>query len=131
MAKHEMLKKVKNNCLKIWKRPKACRIFVHVFKLNKQMKKLALIFVIGAVALMSSCGPSAKEKEAKRIADSTRVADSINKVKRVADSIAKVQAAQKKVADSIAHQDSIKKHLIKPAKAVKPTKPAPKKKAHK
>ena len=90
------------------------------------MKKLALILVIGAVTLISACGPSAKEKEAKRIADSTRVADSITLVRaneqRVADSIAKVQAAQKKVADSIAHQDSIKKHLIKPVKkAVKQT----------
>ena len=73
-----------------------------LLKINKQMKKIALVLVIGAVALMSSCGPSAKEKEAKRIADSTRVAD------------------------SIAHQDSIKKHLIKPAK-----KAAPAKKAHK
>ena len=95
------------------------------------MKKIALVLVIGAVALMSSCGPSAKEKEAKRIADSTRVADSMAMVQahqqRIADSIAKVQAAQKRVADSIAHQDSIKKHLIKHAKGVKP---APKK-AHK
>jgi ABC-type Na+ efflux pump permease subunit len=94
------------------------------------MKKIALVLVIGAVALMSSCGPSAKEKEAKRIADSTRVADSMAMVQarqqKIADSIAKVQAAQKKVADSIAHQDSIKKHLIKPAKKV-----APAKKAHK
>ena len=85
------------------------------------MKKLALILVMGAVALMTSCGPSAKEIEAKRIADSTRVADSMALVQaqqqRIADSIAKVQA-EKKVADSIAHQDSIKKHLIK--KAVKP-----------
>jgi ABC-type Na+ efflux pump permease subunit len=100
------------------------------------MKKLALILVIGAVAFMSSCGPSAKEIEAKRIADSTRVADSMAKVQaaqqKIADSIAKVQA-QKKVADSIAHQDSIKKHLIKPAKAAKPAKPAKPapKKAHK
>jgi hypothetical protein len=100
------------------------------------MKKLAVILVIGAVALMSSCGPSAKEKEAKRIGDSIRVADSMALVQahmqRVADSIANVQAAQKKVADSIAHQDSIKKHLIKPAKkAVKPAKPAATKKHHK
>jgi ABC-type Na+ efflux pump permease subunit len=97
------------------------------------MKKLALILVIGAVTMMSSCGPSAKEKEAKRIADSTRVADSMAMVQakqqRIADSIAKVQAAQKRVADSIAHQDSVKKHLIKPAK--KAMKPAPGKKAHK
>ena len=97
------------------------------------MKKLALILVIGAVAFMTSCGPSAKEIEAKRIADSTKVADSMAKVQaaqqRIADSIAKVQAAQKRVADSIAHQDSITKHLIKPAK--KAAKPAPTKKAHK
>jgi hypothetical protein len=90
------------------------------------MKKLALILVIGVVALMTSCGPSAKEKEATRIADSTRVADSIAMVQaqqqHIADSIAKVQAIQKRTADSIAHQDSIKKHLIKPAK------PAPTKK---
>ena len=95
------------------------------------MKKLALILVIGAVALMSSCGPSAKEKAEKRIADSIRVADSIAMVQaehqRVADSIAKVQAIQKKTADSIAHQDSIKKHLIKPAKKAQPAT----KKAHK
>jgi len=94
------------------------------------MKKLALICVIAIVACMSSCGPSAKEKEAKRIADSTRVADSIKMVQvkqqHIADSIAKIQA-EKKRADSIAHQDSIKKHLIKPAKATKPAKPAPKK----
>jgi len=94
------------------------------------MKKLSLILVIGAVAFMTSCGPSAKEIEAKKVADSTKVADSMAKVQaaqqKIADSIAKVQA-QKKVADSIAHQDSIKKHLIKPAKAAKP---APKK-AHK
>ncbi len=96
------------------------------------MKKLALILVIGAVAFMSSCGPSAKEIEAKRIADSIKVADSMALVQaqqqRIADSIAKVQA-EKKVADSIAHQDSIKKHLIKPAKKV--AKPAPGKKHHK
>jgi hypothetical protein len=87
------------------------------------MKKLATILVIAAVAFMASCGPSAKEKEAKRIADSIRVADSMAMVQaqqqRVADSIAKVQAAQKKIADSIAHADSVAKHLIKPAKPAK------------
>jgi starvation-inducible outer membrane lipoprotein len=97
------------------------------------MKKIATVLVIAAIALMSACGPSAKEKEAKRIADSARVADSMAMVQaqqqRIADSIAKVQAAQKKVADSIAHQDSIAKHLIKPAK--KAAKPAATKKAHK
>jgi uncharacterized lipoprotein YajG len=96
------------------------------------MKKLALI-VASAMLILAGCGPSAKELEAKRIADSTRVADSMAvvqaKQKRIADSIAQVQA-QKRVADSIAHQDSIKKHLIKKAKAVPKPKPAGKK-AHK
>ena len=97
-----------------------------IIKINKQMKKIALVLVMGAVVMMSSCGPSAKEIEAKRIADSTKAADSMAMVvaqqQRTADSIAKVQAAQKAVADSIAHQDSIKKHLIKPAKKAAPAK---------
>lgn len=77
------------------------------------MKKLATILIAAAVIFACGCGPSAKEKEAKRIADSTRVADSLAKVQRTADSIAKVQAEKKRIADSIAHQDSINKHLIK------------------
>lgn len=68
------------------------------------MKKLASVLVIGAVAFMYACGPSAKELEEKRIADSIRVADSLAMVQaeqqRIADSISKAQAAQ-------AHQDSI------------------------
>jgi hypothetical protein len=91
-------------------------------KINEQMKKLATLLVIGAVALMYSCGPSAKELEEKRIADSIRVADSLAMVQaeqqRIADSIAKVQEEKRK-ADSIAHQDSIAKKLIKPAKKAK------------
>ena len=100
------------------------------------MKKLATLLIAGAVVLMYSCGPSAKEKEEKRIADSTHVADSIAKVqmeqKRIADSIAKVQEEKRKM-DSIAHEDSVKKHLIKPPKKAKmePKKAEPKKKAHK
>jgi len=68
------------------------------------MKKLASILVIAAVAFMYSCGPSAKEIEEKRIADSILVADSL----------AMVQAEQQRIADSIAkatfeaqRQDSI------------------------
>jgi hypothetical protein len=86
------------------------------------MKKLATLLVIGAVAFMYSCGPSAKEKEEARIADSIRVADSLAMVQaeqqRVADSIAKVQM-DKMIADSIAHQDSIAKGLIKVKKVKK------------
>ena len=93
------------------------------------MKKLTTLMVAAALVLICGCGPSAKEKEAKRIADSTRVADSLAVVqanqKRVADSIAQVQAEQQKIAAEKAHQDSIAKHLIKKAK------PAGTKKAHK
>jgi len=62
------------------------------------MKNVLLGLVILAFAVVS-CGPSAKELEEKRIADSIVMADSI----------AMVQAAQQKVADSIALADSIKK----------------------
>lgn len=73
------------------------------------MKNLVLSLI--AVAFLAvSCGPSAKEVEEKRVADSIFVADSI----------ALVQAAQKVVADSIATADSIKKAdsiaAIKPVK---------------
>ena len=98
------------------------------------MKKLATLLLAGAVVVLYSCGPSAKEKEAKRIADSTRVADSITKVqmeqKRIADSIAKVQEEKRKM-DSIAHEDSVKKHLIKPKKEAKKPAAKPEKKAKK
>ena len=55
------------------------------------MKKLLLLSVIAGL-IITACGPSAEEIEAQRIADSTRLADSL----------AKVQAEQQKVADSIA-----------------------------
>jgi hypothetical protein len=108
--------------------PKTCLvylsyfIFVSNFKTNETMKKLVTLLVVGAVAFMYACGPSAKELEEKRIADSIRVADSLAMVQaeqqRIADSIAKAQEEKKK-ADSIAHEDSIKKGLIKKAKAPK------------
>jgi hypothetical protein len=62
------------------------------------MKKIASILIIGVVAFMYSCGPSAKEMEEKRIADSIRVADSLSMVQaeqqRIADSIAQAQSEQ-------------------------------------
>ena len=92
------------------------------FKINKQMKKLATLLVVGAVAFMYACGPSAKEIEEKRIADSIRVADSLAMVQaeqqRIADSIAKAQEEKRKM-DSIAHEDSVKKGLIKKVKTMK------------
>jgi hypothetical protein len=89
------------------------------------MKKLAMILLAGTIAFMYSCGPSAKEKEEKRIADSIKVADSLAMVQaeqqRITDSIVKAQEEKKKM-DSIAHEDSVKKGLIKVKKV------APKKK---
>jgi hypothetical protein len=73
------------------------------------MKKIATLLVIGAVALVS-CGPSAKELEEKRIADSIRVADSMAMVQaeqqRIADSVAKAQI-------EAAHKDSIAQGWLK------------------
>jgi hypothetical protein len=63
-----------------------------VFYAKKQMKKNTVILIVGAVALMSSCGPEVYEKPPKRIADSIRLVDSM----------AMVQAKQQRIADSIA-----------------------------
>jgi hypothetical protein len=75
-----------------------------ILKSIDKMKKFATLLVIGAVAFMYSCGPSAKELEEARIADSIRVADSMAMVmaeqQRVADSVAKAQI-------EAAHKDSI------------------------
>jgi dihydroorotase-like cyclic amidohydrolase len=75
-----------------------------ILKSINKMKKFATVLVIGAVAFMYSCGPSAKELEEARIADSIRVADSMAMVmaeqQRVADSVAQAQILA-------AHNDSI------------------------
>ncbi|MGE5424005.1 MAG: hypothetical protein ACM3N9_01505 [Syntrophothermus sp.] len=74
------------------------------------MKKLATLLLMGAVAFMYSCGPSAEEKEKQRLADSARIADSTRlveeKKQQELDSIAKI--AEQKKADSL-RQDSIDK----------------------
>lgn len=65
--------------------------FCNVINSKKQMKKLLLLSVIAGLVI-TACGPSAEELEAQRIADSTKMADSL----------AMVQAQQQKEADSIA-----------------------------
>jgi hypothetical protein len=65
--------------------------FCNVINSKKQMKKLLLLSVIAGLVI-TACGPSAEELEAQRIADSTKMADSL----------AAVQAQQQKQADSIA-----------------------------
>ena len=78
------------------------------------MKKLfALLLVAGMVAVVA-CGPSAEEKRAKEIADSTAMADSLAQVQAAQQ--AKMDSLTKVAADSVAkaaHQDSIAKKLIK------------------
>ncbi len=78
------------------------------------MKKLfALLLVAGMVAVVA-CGPSAEEKKAKEIADSTAKADSMAMVQAAQQ--AKMDSVAKVAADSIAkaaHADSLAKKLIK------------------
>jgi hypothetical protein len=62
------------------------------------MKKIVLSLVVLAFMVVS-CGPSAKELEEKRLADSIRIADSVSLA----------QSLEKSIADSIAKVDSIKK----------------------
>lgn len=72
------------------------------------MKKFLFVLLATVAIAITACGPSAKQIEEKRIADSIKTADSI----------ACVQADQKKIADSlaiVAKNDSI----AKAAKTVK------------
>lgn len=74
------------------------------------MKKIFLVTFIAGLALVS-CGPSAKQIEETRIADSIRVADSLAmeqaNQQMIADSIAKADA-EKHIADSIANKKAKK-----------------------
>ncbi|MCX6246147.1 MAG: hypothetical protein NTW10_00300 [Bacteroidetes bacterium] len=78
------------------------------------MKKLPSIVILVTLGFLSSCGPSAKETEDRKVADSIRFADSLSMVmaqqQQIADSIAKTQTEGRSI-DSIAHQDSIRKNL--------------------
>jgi hypothetical protein len=74
------------------------------------MKKLLGLLVIAAMFTFVACGPSADEIEAKRIADSTHIADSLLKEQQKADSIAKAEAAAAAAAEAErVKQDSIAK----------------------
>lgn len=91
------------------------------------MKKIFTFVAVSAMVALVSCGPSA-EDEAKRIADSTRVADSTAAVAaeaqrkvdsaRVADSLAAVEVQRK--ADSARIADSIAEANKKPSGGGKP-----------
>ncbi|MDQ3112408.1 MAG: hypothetical protein M3R17_21205 [Bacteroidota bacterium] len=86
------------------------------------MKKFLAIAAVAGMSALVSCGGA--DKEAQRLQDSTRMADSMIAEKKTADSIRmndsinkaameEAMAAQmKRTADSL-HQDSIDKKLIK------------------
>lgn len=80
------------------------------------MKKLLLLSVVAGLVI-TACGPSAEEQEAQRIADSTKMADSL----------ASVQAEQQRVADSIAAAAAADS-AAKAAEAAAAAKPSKKKK---
>ena len=81
------------------------------------MKKLLSLLVVAGMVTFVACGPSAEKKAEQAKADSTRIADSLNRLqmdaKRLTDSV--------KMADSTAkvtaHADSIAKGLVKVPKA--------------
>ncbi|HXC03395.1 MAG TPA: hypothetical protein VNZ86_01510 [Bacteroidia bacterium] len=94
------------------------------------MKKVLSIVAVAGMTAIIACGPSAAEKAEKAKQDSIHKADSVNAItaanKKKEDSIAMVNKAKedaaKKAADSIAkaaHEDSVAKKLIKPAKEEK------------
>ena len=79
------------------------------------MKKVLLTFCIVTALAMTACGPTNKEIEAKRVVDSTHLADSLclvqAKSQHITDSIMKFKA------DSI-KADSVAK-VVKTVKATK------------
>lgn len=91
------------------------------------MKKIFTFVAVSAMVALVSCGPSA-EDEAKRIADSTRKADSVAAVEmavkktadsiRMVDSLAAVEVQRK--ADSARIADSIAEANKKPSGGGKP-----------
>jgi hypothetical protein len=94
------------------------------------MKKLLSIVAVAGMTAIVACGPSAAEVAKKHADDSTHLADSVAKVnakaKMVQDSLAAIEAKKaddaKKAAEEAAkaaHEDSVAKKLIKPAKEEK------------
>jgi hypothetical protein len=87
------------------------------------MKKLFALLVVAGMVSFVACGPKGPSKEeiAKRIADSTRKADSIAKVEadaKAAQELAAKEAEAKRIADSIANADKNKKPIKKTTKPV-------------
>lgn len=103
---------------------------------NYKMKKIFTFVAASAMLALVSCGPDA-EAEAKRIADSTRAADSIAAIEmaaqakadstRMADSMAAVRvkwvADSTRVADSTAEADKKKGGGSKPKAPKNPETP--------
>lgn len=84
-------------------------------------KIVSILFIAASLGFMCSCGPSAKEIEAKHIADSTRVADSLGTIHQqfIADLITKSKADSVKLADSLAKIKHNKHNKVYKSKKVK------------
>ena len=84
------------------------------------MKKLATLLIIGSMAFMFSCGPSQKElQEKQRIQDSI-TNDSVQRAEAEAAKLAEEQAKIQKIADSTRIADSLAKITpVKKGKTVK------------
>jgi hypothetical protein len=92
------------------------------------MKKVLSIVAIASLAIATvACGPSKAELEAKEkakndsiaaaaAADSAKAATEAAAAAATADSLKKVEEAKAAEAAAIAHEDSVKKKLIKPTK---------------
>jgi hypothetical protein len=102
--------------------------FALKLKTKTTMKKVLSIVAIASLAVATvACGPSKAdlEKKAKEQADSARAAfvqDSTTQAATTAaaqvtaDSLKAVETAKAAEAAAVAHEDSVKKKLIKPAK---------------
>ena len=83
------------------------------------MKKLATLLIIGSMAFMFSCGPSQKElQEKQRIQDSI-TNDSVQRAEAEAAKLAEEQAKIQKIADSTKNADSLAKIKPMKGKTVK------------
>ncbi len=92
------------------------------------MKKVLSIVAIASLAIATvACGPSKADLEAKAklqadstaaamAADSAKAATDAAAAQATADSVAKVAAEASAAAALVAHEDSVKKKLIKPTK---------------
>jgi hypothetical protein len=81
------------------------------------MKKILFAVIIAVSVVAVGCGPSKEELRKKFVADSTKKADSVAVIAKEAEAKAAAMKAEAeeaaKKAGMVAHEDSVKKGLIK------------------